>query len=165
MKIIMGVDPGLTGAVTTIQYDTMTVLETDDMPVLVNQICPYLLTEIIYRHSRTHNIAKYVIEDVHSMPKQGVVSTFKFERSKGVIEGVLAGLHKRISYVAPVTWKKHLELTKKHKEASRTLATKVFRTDEHWPLKKHNGRAEAALIAYHEGKIRYEKESTQCHKA
>ena len=49
MKIIMGVDPGLTGAVTTIQYDTMTVLETDDMPVLVNQICPYLLTEIIYR--------------------------------------------------------------------------------------------------------------------
>ena len=55
--------------------------------------------------------------------------------------------------------------TKKHKEASRTLATKVFRTDEHWPLKKHNGRAEAALIAYHEGKIRYEKESTQCHKA
>ena len=50
--------------------------------------------------------------------------------------------------------------TKKGKEASRTLATKVFRTDEHWPLKKHNGRAEAALIAYHEGKIRYEKEQT-----
>ena len=43
---------------------------------------------------------------------------------------------------------------------SRTLATKIFRTDEHWPLKKHNGRAEAALIAYHEGKIRYEKEQT-----
>ena len=36
----------------------------------------------------------------------------------------------------------------------------VFRTDEHWPLKKHNGRAEAALIAYYEGIIRYEKEQT-----
>ena len=160
MKIIMGIDPGITGAVTTIQYDTMTVLKTDDMPVLVNQVCPYLLTEVISHHARSYNIIKYVVEDVHSMPKQGVASTFKFGRSKGVIEGVLAGLHKRTSYVSPVTWKKHLELTKKGKEASRTLATKIFRTDEHWPLKKHNGRAEAALIAYHEGKIRYEKEQT-----
>ena len=160
MKIIMGIDPGLTGAVTTIQYETMTVLKSDDMPVLVNQICPYLLTEVISRHARSYNIIKYVVEDVHSMPKQGVVSTFKFGRSKGVIEGVLAGLHKRTSYVSPVTWKKHLNLTKKGKEASRNLATKVFRTDEHWPLKKHNGRAEAALIAYYEGKIRYEKEQT-----
>ena len=160
MKIIMGIDPGLTGAVTTIQYDTMTVLKSDDMPVRVNQVCPYLLTEVISHHARSYNIIKYVVEDVHSMPKQGVVSTFKFGRSKGVIEGVLAGLHKRTSYVSPVTWKKHLNLTKKGKEASRTLATKIFRTDEHWPLKKHNGRAEAALIAYHEGKIRYEKEQT-----
>ena len=160
MKIIMGIDPGLTGAVTTIQYDTMTVLKSDDMPVLVNQVCPYLLTEVISHHARSYNIIKYVVEDVHSMPKQGVASTFKFGRSKGVIEGVLAGLHKRTSYVSPVTWKKYLKLTKKGKEASRTLATKVFRTDEHWPLKKHNGRAEAALIAYYEGTIRYEKEQT-----
>ena len=160
MKIIMGIDPGLTGAVTTIQYDTMTVLKSDDMPVLVNQVCPYLLTEVISRHARSYNIIKYVVEDVHSMPKQGVASTFKFGRSKGVIEGVLAGLHKRTSYVSPVTWKKYLDLTKKGKEASRTLATKMFRTDEHWHLKKHNGRAEAALIAYYEGKIKYEKEQT-----
>jgi len=160
MKIIMGIDPGLTGALTTIQWDTMTVLQTDDMPVLVNQICPYLLTEIISRHARTYNIVKFVVEDVHSMPKQGVASTFKFGRSKGVIEGVLAGLHKRTSYVSPVTWKKNLQLTKKGKEASRTLATTLFNTAQHWPLKKHNGRAEAALIAYHEGNIRYEKEST-----
>ena len=160
MKIIMGIDPGLTGAVTTIQYDTMTVLKSDDMPVLVIQVCPYLLTEVISHHARSYNIIKYVVEDVHSMPKQGVVSTFKFGRSKGVIEGVLAGIHKPTSYVSPVTWKKYLDLTNKGKEASRTLATKIFRTDEHWPLKKHNGRAEAALIAYHEGKIRYEKEQT-----
>lgn len=164
MKIIMGIDPGLTGALTTIQWDTMTVLRTDDMPVLVNQVCPYLLTEQIATHVRSYNILKFVVEDVHSMPKQGVASTFKFGRSKGVIEGVLAGLHKRVSYVAPVTWKRNLELTKQGKEASRNLATKLFNTSKHWPLKKHNGRAEAALIAYHEGNLRYEKESTQCHK-
>jgi len=164
MNIIMGIDPGLTGAITTIEMENIRVLQTDDMPVLVNQICPYLLTEILTNHVRKFPIHKFVIEDVHSMPKQGVASTFKFGRSKGVVEGVLAGLHKRLSYVSPVTWKKHLNLTKQSKDASVALANSIFKTSAHWPLKKHNGRAEAALIAYHEGITKYEKESAQCHK-
>jgi crossover junction endodeoxyribonuclease RuvC len=153
----MGIDPGLTGAVATIKLDPPTIMVINDIPVLAGQtkkhICPYMLSSIIRRHTRAlgpYHISLFVLEDVHSMPNQGVASMFKFGRTKGVIEGVLAGLSHKITLISPQSWKKQLALTK-DKNASRAMATKIFGTNEYWQRVKDDGRAEAALIALAKG--------------
>ena len=89
-----------------------------------------------------------VIEDVHAMPKQGVASMFKFGRSLGIAEGVLAGNGCSLRYVTPTKWKRALGLNQ-DKGASRRRAIEL------WPSKaglfkrvKDDGRAEAALIGW-----------------
>jgi len=47
-----------------------------------------------------------VVEDVHAMPGQGSVSTFRFGEAKGIIIGLLAGLNVGYILVSPQTWKK-----------------------------------------------------------
>jgi crossover junction endodeoxyribonuclease RuvC len=89
-----------------------------------------------------------VIEDVHSMPKQGVASSFKFGRGKGVVEGFFAGAGLPLRYVSPSKWKRDLGLTS-DKGESRQRALELW--PEHgskFCRAKDEGRAEAALIGY-----------------
>jgi hypothetical protein len=64
-----------------------------------------------------------------------------------VVEGVFAMARRPLVYVAPSTWKRHLGLSK-DKGASRQRAVELWpdRADL-FKLAKHDGRAEAALIA------------------
>ncbi len=143
MSITVGVDPGLSGAIALV--DSYGVLvDVYDMPVLNRNVSPQLLHDL----DAWDECGPVVIEDVHSMPKQGVASSFKFGRSKGVVEGYFAALAMPIRYVAPSVWKRDLKLSK-DKGASRERAVEL------WPGKaslfarvKDDGRAEAALIAY-----------------
>lgn len=88
-----------------------------------------------------------IIEVVHSMPGQGVSSTFKFGQAFGQAVSMAQMMNVPTHFVTPQKWKKELGLTK-DKELSLEMARAL------WPkaplhLKKHNGRAEAALIAYY----------------
>lgn len=51
-----------------------------------------------------------VIEKVHSMPKQGVVSTFNFGRKLGEVEAMCKILDIEPIWVSPREWKKHFGL-------------------------------------------------------
>lgn len=146
MSLVIGVDPGMTGAIAIV--DSYGVLvDIYDMPVLDGDISAQLVADLDgWRYDFLDCVA--VIEDVHSMPKQGVASSFKFGRGKGVVEGVFAGAGLSLRYVSPAKWKRDLRLSK-DKGASRQLAVEL------WPSKvalfkrvKDDGRAEAALIAY-----------------
>ena len=89
-----------------------------------------------------------VVENVHSMPKQGVASSFKFGRSLGAIEGVIGALSYPHVKMTPQAWKKEMSLIGKDKTASRALAKELWPNQaEHFQLVKHDGRADAALIA------------------
>ena len=86
-----------------------------------------------------------IVESVHSMPRQGVASTFKF----GMAYGAAISLAERFNcpwhLVAPKKWKKLLGLDS-DKDNSLELARSL------WPnaplsRKKDNGRAEALLLA------------------
>lgn len=152
--IVVGIDPGKGGAIAAL--DSYGVLLTvDDMPVTGKVVNGALVNELLGNHATT---ARYnllgdtepvvVIEDVHSMPKQGVASSFSFGRSLGVVEGVALGRGCSVRYVSPARWKRALGLTA-DKGASRRRATEL------WPTKaalfarvKDDGRAEAALIAH-----------------
>lgn len=50
------------------------------------------------------------IEAVHSMPKQGVASSFKFGRSYGFLRGLLIGLKIPFEEVSPQRWTKDMRL-------------------------------------------------------
>jgi crossover junction endodeoxyribonuclease RuvC len=88
-----------------------------------------------------------MIELVSSMPKQGVASTFKFGRAFGTVLGVLAATGTPYHFVGPGRWKKHFRLSA-DKEQARALAVRLWpEAAGQFSLKKHHGRAEAALIA------------------
>ena len=89
-----------------------------------------------------------VLEQVGSMPGQGVASTFKFGKSFGILIGVAQALDMPTERVRPQKWKKEFELIGKDKDASRHKATELWPDmAEKWKLKKDNGKTDAALIA------------------
>ena len=91
---------------------------------------------------------KVMIEQVHSMPGQGVSSTFKFGKNFGIAIGVVNALHLPLHRVTPQKWKQQFQLTGKDKDASRHLATEFWPDmAEEWRFKKLNGISDAALIA------------------
>jgi Holliday junction resolvasome RuvABC endonuclease subunit len=89
--------------------------------------------------------AEICMEQVHSMPNQGVSSTFSFGRAVGVISAVCELTNYPFHLVSPQKWKKHFNLTADKNEAL-DLARKLF-PKAPLKLKKDINRAEALLIA------------------
>ena len=94
-------------------------------------------------------------EKIGAMPGQGVSSMFAFGRAVGQVEAAIAACGIPISYVTPQSWKRALTVPT-GKDAARLRASQLmpaYATE--WRLAKHDGRAEAALIALygllHEG--------------
>ena len=148
--MILGIDPGATGAVAFFNiagfgpisgFDFHSV---QDMPVVGKTVNPVIFAKLLT--TITYHITHAYIEKVQSMPRQGVVSVCTFCRSAGIIEGVLGALNIPVTLVSPQKWKKAFGLIGKDKEASRALAIQWYPKIE-LNLKKHHGRAEALLIA------------------
>lgn len=90
-----------------------------------------------------------IVEQVSSMPKQGVASTFKLGKGAGYVEGVLAA--RRIPYqlVVPRKWKGEYGLNS-DKKKSVEVCKKLFPEVNLVPdgcKKAHDGMAEALLMA------------------
>jgi crossover junction endodeoxyribonuclease RuvC len=82
------------------------------------------------------------------MPGQGVTSSFNFGFTTGVIHGIIAACGIEIRTVSPQVWKRHFRLLGQPKDASRAEASRRLPQFANlWPLMKHDGRAEAALLA------------------
>jgi len=109
-----------------------------DLHALANELRCYPLS-----------IVKFVIvEHVGAMPGQGVTSSFNFGFTAGAIQGVVTALGFPIRTVHPQVWKRYFRLLGQPKDASRAEASRRFPAyADQWPLKKHDGRAEAALLA------------------
>lgn len=145
--ITIGIDPGLDGAIGVLKDGNYYAVL--DMPVILKgtgsvkrEVDPAGLASLIREFG--YDIS-CVIERVNAMPKQGSSSTFSLGDSFGCARAVIATLDIGISYVAPVTWKKHFKLPSE-KEASRALAVRMYPAAP-LNLKKHVDRAEALLLA------------------
>jgi crossover junction endodeoxyribonuclease RuvC len=140
---VLGIDPGLKGALAWL--DTKGGLhEVEDMPTLAGVVNANLLSSLIPSYGPLECV---VVETQQAYPKQGVSSSFKTGVGFGIIIGVVAGLNLPVYYWHSSQWKRILHLSN-DKELSRKKAL------ERWPhrlddfkLKKHEGRAEAALLA------------------
>lgn len=159
-SLIIGIDPGEGGAIAF--YHSHSVIKLFDMPIMTlpntkKETCVNgaELTRIIqeqikenekYSGSQCNPIA--VIEQVHSMPKQGVKSTFNFGVAYGIAQGVISALCIPVEFVTPQKWKKKFGLIGKDKEASRGLAIQKYpHLSESLKRKKDADKAEALLIA------------------
>jgi len=147
-KILIGIDPGLTGALAILTNGTYECVH--DLPVIRDRALAWIdgneLQSIILG-ALAGRTAVAIIERVSAMPKQGIASAFQFGLGFGSILGVLQALHLPIEFVTPAVWKKALGLSK-DKHASLHKARLLFPTAE-LHLAKHDGRAEALLIAHH----------------
>ena len=142
---VLGVDPGaVSGAYALVERVNHHLLPpiADDIPVVDRQVNAAEWARIV----KTIEPDVAVVEQVGSMPKQGVASTFKFGMGCGLIRGVLAGAGVPIVSVTPAKWKKHFSLNNDG-EKSRALAIRRFPTSPMLARKKDHGRAEALLLA------------------
>ena len=84
-----------------------------------------------------------IIEKVHSMPKQGVASTFTFGKNYGFLIGCLTAMNVPFNYVTPQKWQKHMDcMTKGDKNVSKSRAQRLYPE-----VKMTHAIADAILIA------------------
>ena len=152
--LIIGIDPGISGSICffedgkildVVEMPTMTEGKKNKRQVNGSQVYNEILKRIKQADKKD---IKVIIEQVSAMPGQGVTSMFNFGQSFGVIKGICAALSLPIYFVRPTKWKKHFNLIKTNKDASRTkvieaypeISSKLYR-------KKDSNRADAILIA------------------
>jgi crossover junction endodeoxyribonuclease RuvC len=139
---ILGIDPGISGAIAFYFPDHPERVAVEDMPVAAGDVDAVSLAKRI--KAMAPDVA--FLERVNAMPGQGVSSTFKFGRSYGVAIGIIGAASIPLHLVSPAKWKGYLRLSA-DKEQSRALALRLFPAcSEHFKRKKDHGRAEAALI-------------------
>ncbi len=149
MKIILGIDIGVQGAIAILNASGE-LIEVHDMPVLRDgpkgrrAVNAPLLASIIFK---TH--ADYAfIEFVGARPGEGAVGAFAFGRSRGVIEGVMAAAGIPGTFIAPASWKRAVGLSLASKDASRAeVIRRYLAHSDLFKRKCDDGRAEAVLIA------------------
>lgn len=94
-----------------------------------------------------HSVECAYLEKVAAMSKQGVTGMFRFGENFGQWQGLLSGLEIEYTMVRPQVWKKAFALNR-DKHSSLNLARELFpNNSEDFTLVKHEGLAEAALIA------------------
>lgn len=153
MKIVLGIDPGLSGALAFFQLDALGLEAYDvvDMPTISN---PYGKGNVVDMHGLAalmsalpFEVAAVYIEVVAAMPNQGAASMFKFGAVSAAPEAMAIALGYRVIKLKPNSWKKEMKLINKPKDASLALARDYFpRLGNRLNLAKHEGRAEALLI-------------------
>jgi len=162
--IIFGIDPGVSGAICALKEGK--VIEVYEMPTMIDgkknkrQVNGAEVTNIFLKeinnlkwqetsiNSKLEDRAKVVVEHVTAMPGQGVTSMFNFGQSFGVIKGICAALKLPIYFVRPTKWKKHFNLIKTNKDASRTKVIEVYpNISSKLSRKKDSNKADAILIA------------------
>lgn len=140
--VYIGIDPGKNGGLAWIKDSGKAEcrkLDNESLPSELRIItCNLQVPSICY------------LEDVHTMPGQGLVSSGNFMKSAGKTEGILMGVGIRYVLVSPQKWKRAMKVTSDKQ-------TSIDRCKELFPdidlratarcKKDHDGMAEALLIA------------------
>lgn len=152
--VYLGVDPGYGGAL-AFYVPARDELAIYDMPLFKltksnggskTVLDLIQLAQIVDENAKDRRVIAYV-ETVGARPGMGGSSAFNFGFGAGVIHGICAAHFLRIEGALPQVWKRKLGVPA-DKDGARAAASRYFPQHAHrWPLKKHDGRAEAALIA------------------
>lgn len=147
MKLTVGVDPGVTGALAFLDPDGE-IVHMEDMPPVTDAALGAAVAALL-RDLAPDVVAVAWVESQVGMPGQSSATTARFHRDYGAVLGAFGALGVRVELVAPAKWKKAAGLSR---DKGLSLSAAVRRWPAHaglFKLKKHDGRAEAALIALH----------------
>ena len=152
-NLYIGIDPGKTGGIAILQdnkiYITPMLLAGKDLDV--SAIARWIIDNGIIIGQSRENICA-CIEKVHSMPKQGVASSFKFGFVTGVMHGIIRTLGIPLHLVTPQAWKKEiLAGTPKDKDAAIDFCRRIYPEVNLLATERsrvpHSGMADALCIA------------------
>lgn len=156
LPVFLGVDPGLRGAIATYSAHNGAVrvwdIPTHEVSVRGKprkRLDGHGLAAVLAEATAGVKVQLAAIEDVHSMPAQGVASAFTFGFVAGAIQQAV--IDSRVSYapVDPARWKRFLRVPA-NKDGARARASQLLPAGaDQWRAKGHDGRAEAALLAYY----------------
>lgn len=126
MTIVIGIDPGKSGAVAINENGVWRIEDTPTAIIKRGQsdYLPAQMTAILRPYSAAGDVI-VILEQVWSRPGQGVASMFSFGRGYGLWQGILAGLQIPYELVEPSRWKRDMRLLKADKGASVVLAQQL----------------------------------------
>jgi len=167
VNMILGIDPGFSGAIAIYDPQTNDVIHVMTIPTLMIERNKKIKRTLDF-HRLFRSIAEYaqntqglraVIEQVGAMPGQGVSSMFAFGAVAGAIEMAVVAAGIPYTKVPPVTWKKALGCTA-DKDGALLRANQLMPLAvQHWtPIRGERdkqdciGIAEASLLAYYGAK-------------
>lgn len=165
--IVIGIDPGISGALAFLQCDGLaaTVI---DMPIRAkrggggkNEVDPRKLKTMLRTHVPADEKALVVMESAHAfMGSKTRVGSMASQASLAATKAVVCAVFELcgfddINFVTPQTWQKFFGI-KKRVEDGKEIDTKTQSLDiarklygaRHCPNKSHDGRADALLIAH-----------------
>ena len=133
-KTYIGIDPGNSGAIAAFIGDTIQWIGNDSTE---HELSSWLADVTADAD------AVAMLEQVHSMPGQGVKSTFTFGQSFGFLRGLLIAHRVPFEMVTPTKWQTALRCRTGGKKAiSRAKAQELF-PSQRWT----NKNADAVLLA------------------
>lgn len=151
MTVIIGIDPGLKGAICVHRGpDNIEVFDMPTVSLIVNgkvrnTVDPYLFRDIIINAGPCDMV---VLEKLSTRPGESPIAALSYGIGFGQMVGVLVALERPYTLVTPQEWTKALRVGADkdlHRQEARFLfpqSTDLFRR------KKDDGRADAALIAH-----------------
>lgn len=148
MSVILGIDPGKTGALAFYLHTAgVPELEVVDVPLAGGEIDDAALAALIRTRLTARWISHCFIERASAGPAGGRVSMFNYGSTYGVLRGVVAACGIPMTRVTPQSWKKALQV-QADKDAARARASQLLPAfTAIWARVKDHNRAEAALIA------------------
>lgn len=160
--IVVGIDPGLSGALAVWDTDTQ-ALTIHDMPVFEHVVPGKKAVRRVLNEVELARLTFNVIpgeplvwlEQVNGLPGQSGPGAFSFGQVYGAIRMAVLAAGLPLNVVQPAIWKSAMRVRRSDapKEASRARASELLPQYAHlWARKKDADRAEAALIALYGAK-------------
>ncbi|WP_417353576.1 hypothetical protein [Flavobacterium alkalisoli] len=150
---VVGIDVGTKGGLTALD-DTGALIESVPMPRTKDKTRSFFgdVADFIRKHSPS----KVMIEQVGAMPKQGVVSMFKFGTNFGGLLGVVEALKVPYELIRPQAWRKltlanDIKAMKIDNKKQVEIMVKRLWPSANWIAPRcrttHDGMTDSALIA------------------
>lgn len=164
--IVLGIDPGFSGAIVAVDLATLRVPYSFLMPTGIETLASgrerRVLDVVAVREVlEGYPVERSFIEMVGTRPKESPVAAFRFGEGFGIIKGILTGLGMPFWEIRPTHWKIAAGVSKGAKEDVLPVARDLFPRDADIFKSKRGVRtkadaialADAALIAYHGAEV------------
>lgn len=159
MICVIGIDPGLTGAIAVLKIDPNTSILLDyllyNIPIKKNSKNKLIysipeMAQILRKYSSGYSSeeTQIFLEDVHSIPRFKSRPEVSLDRIIGIWQGIIETLEIPYTLVIPQKWKKEFNLITHNKKEAIRVARELFPgAVNQLGRKKDIDKADALLIA------------------